>query len=86
MGTRDVILSFFLTATFIVLTDHLFNEESQYCVIPASMKNYAHILDENNDNYVSKEELEKAMKLVEKAQKQTRKQSQFRMVEGFAGF
>lgn len=86
MGTRDVILSFFLTATFIVLTDHLFNEESQYCIIPASMKNYAHILDENNDNYVSKEELEKAMKLVEKAQKQTRKQSQFRMVEGFAGF
>ena len=27
MGTRDVILSFFLTATFIVLTDHLFNED-----------------------------------------------------------
>ena len=41
MGTRDVILSLFLTATFIVLTDHLFNEESNFCVIPASLKNHA---------------------------------------------
>jgi hypothetical protein len=86
MGTKDIILSFFLTAAFIVSTDHLFNEESQFCVLPPSLKNYAHILDENNDNFVSKEELDKAMDIVAAAQKQKRKQSHFRMVEGFSGF
>ena len=84
MGTRDVILSLFLTATFIVLTDHLFNEESNFCVIPASLKNHAHILDTNNDGYVSKEEVENAMKIVEKANKQKRKQSHLRMAENFS--
>jgi len=84
MGTRDVILSLFLTATFIVLTDHLFNEESNFCVIPASLKNHAHILDTNNDGYVSKEEVESAMKIVEKANKQKRKQSHLRMAENFS--
>ena len=83
MGTRDVILSLFLTATFIVLTDHLFNEESNFCVIPASLKNHAHILDTNNDGYVSKEEVESAMKIVEKANKQKRKQSHLNMAESF---
>lgn len=84
MGTRDVILSLFLTATFIILTDHLFNEESNFCVIPASLKNHAHILDTNNDGYVSKEEVENAMKIVEKANKQKRKQSHLRMAENFS--
>ena len=86
MGTRDVIMSFFLTAAFIVLTDHLFNEESKYCVIPESLKNYAHILDTNNDKFISKDELDKAMKIVEKAQKQKRKQSQISAVENFSGY
>jgi len=62
MGTRDVVISFFLTATFIVLTDHLFNEESKFCVIPTSLKNYAHILDTNKDKFISEDELNKAMK------------------------
>jgi uncharacterized protein YegP (UPF0339 family) len=84
MGTRDIILSLFLTATFIVLTDHLFNEESKFCVIPAYLKNHAHILDTNNDGYVSKEEVENAMKIVEKANKQKRKQSHLRMAENFS--
>jgi hypothetical protein len=84
MGTRDVILSLFLTATFIVLTDHLFNEESNFCVIPPSLKNHAHVLDTNNDGYVSKEEVESAMKIVEKANKQKRKQSHLRMAENFS--
>lgn len=86
MGTRDVVISFFLTATFIVLTDHLFNEESKFCVIPTSLKNYAHILDTNKDKFISEDELNNAMKIVETAQKQKRKQSQMRAVENFSGY
>ena len=84
MGTRDIILSSILTGSFVVLTNHLFNEESQYCVIPTYFKNYAHLLDKNKDDYISQEEFKKAMKTVEKAQKQKRQQSHLRMLETFS--
>jgi hypothetical protein len=84
MGTRDIILSSILTGSFVVLTNHLFNEESQYCVIPAYFKNYAHLLDKNKDDYISQDEFKKAMKTVEKAQKQKRQQSHLRMLETFS--
>mgnify|MGYP006214049945 CR=1 FL=1 len=83
MGTRDVIISLLLTGSFVLLTDHLFNEESAYCVIPSSLKNYAHLLDKNQDDYISKEELRNAMKIVEKSHTQKRKQSHLRMLESF---
>jgi hypothetical protein len=84
MGTRDIILSSILTGSFVVLTNHLFNEESQYCVIPTYFKNYAHLLDKNKDDYISQDEFKKAMKTVEKAQKQKRQQSHLRMLETFS--
>ena len=84
MGTRDIVMALLLTGSFIILTDHLFNEESQYCVIPTYLKNYAHLLDENQDDYISKEEVSKAMAIVEKAKKQKRKQSHLRMLETFS--
>ncbi len=84
MGTRDIILSIILTGSFVILTNHLFNEESAYCVIPTYFKNYAHLLDKNQDDYISKDEIKKAMKIVQKAQKQKRKQSHLRMLETFS--
>ena len=86
MGTRDVILSIFITASFIVLTDHLFNEESNYCVIPTFLKNHAHILDANNDGFISKDEIEDAMNIIKKAEKQKRKQSHLNMAESFRNY
>jgi len=84
MGTRDVILSLILTGSFVILTNHLFNEESQYCVIPTYLKNYAHLLDKNKDDYVSKAELQTAMETIKKAQKQKRQQWHLRMLETFS--
>ena len=83
MGTRDIVTSLLLTGTFIILTNHLFNEESKYCIIPSFLKNYAHLLDKNKDNYISPEEIQSAMKIIEKAQTQKRKQSHIRMLESF---
>ena len=34
MGTRDIYTALVLTAVFTILSDHLFNEESPYCVVP----------------------------------------------------
>lgn len=40
VGTRDVIISFCITAIFIILIDFLFNEESRYCILPESFVDY----------------------------------------------
>ena len=58
MGTRDIITSLILTAVFVILTDHLFNEESRFCVVSKVVKKYKNVLDTDGDNVVSEKELE----------------------------
>ena len=53
MGTRDIITSLILTAVFVILTDHLFNEESRFCVVSKVVKKYKNVLDTDGDNVVS---------------------------------
>ena len=62
-STRDLIKSFYLTAVFIFLSSTVFNEKSNYCLIPEKYLIYEDILDFNNDNIVSENEVEKAKKL-----------------------
>ena len=38
VATRDIWVSFIITAIFIVLVSNLFNENSNYCVLPKSSK------------------------------------------------
>ena len=59
-STRDLIKSFYLTAVFIFLSSTVFNEKSNYCLIPEKYLIYEDILDFNNDNIVSENEVEKA--------------------------
>jgi hypothetical protein len=75
MGTRDIIASFILTFLFVIISQYLLNEESNYCIIP---KKY-HILptlnlDTNNDGEVSEVELNNAISLLEKAKKKKEQQ------------
>jgi len=73
MGTRDIITSLVLTAVFVILTDHLFNEESRFCVVSKVVKKYKNVLDTDGDNVVSEKELEAAMKIVEKHKNELKK-------------
>ena len=73
MGTRDIITSLILTAVFVILTDHLFNEESRFCVVSKVVKKYKNVLDTDGDNVVSEKELEAAMKIVEKHKNKLKK-------------
>ena len=73
MGTRDIITSLVLTAVFVILTDHLFNEESRFCVVSKVIKKYKNVLDTDGDNVVSEKELEAAMKIVEKHKNELKK-------------
>jgi hypothetical protein len=67
MGTRDIYTSIILTAVFTVLSEHLFNEESRFCIVPEKYRMINTAIDTNNDGIISEEELQAALKVLEKA-------------------
>ena len=81
MGTRDIILSLILTAVFIILADYLFNEDSTFCILPNKFKELKNIVDKNGDGVISEKEVNDALKVLDKANKQNAKQSQLEMLE-----
>ena len=78
MGTRDIYTGLILTAVFTVLSDHLFNEESPYCLVPAKFRILSKIIDTNEDGLVSEQEINNAISILEKAkrEKEMKKQKQ----------
>ena len=70
MGTRDIYTALGLTAIFTVLSDHLFNEESSFCVVPHNYRILHKLIDTNNDGNVSESELNAAIAVLEKSKKQ----------------
>jgi hypothetical protein len=70
MGTRDLYISLFLTASFYVLSQHLFNEESRYCVLPKKYREFHLLLDTNKDGEISQQEIADAVKILSKARMQ----------------
>ena len=73
-GTRDIVYAILLTGAFVAMADHLFNEDSQYCVLPAYLRNYATAVDFNDDGYVTAKEEEDALETLKKLKKQKQKQ------------
>jgi len=63
MGTRDILLATMLTASFFVLTQHLFNETSPLCVLPEKHRNY-HRLHALADGHVTDAEFKDAMNII----------------------
>jgi hypothetical protein len=76
LGTRDLVLSIIMTSAFIILTDHIFNEKSKFCVIPHHLKKLNELMDVNDDGIVSPEEEKKAMEILEKAKQLRKKKKQ----------
>lgn len=66
MGSRDILISLVLTAVFNILTMHLFNENSSLCIIPKEYRVLHDLIDTNNDNKISEEELKKAEEILNK--------------------
>jgi len=77
MGTRDIYISLVLTAVFIVLADHVFNYESQYCMLPEEHKKKFDALksevDTDGDGIISDKELQSAIDVLQKAKKMKEK-------------
>ena len=76
MGTRDIYTSLILTAVFTILSDHLFNEESSYCIVPKKYRVLLKSIDKNKDNNISETELNDAIAILEKSKKQKQQQKQ----------
>ena len=76
MGTRDIYTALVLTAVFTILSDHLFNEESPYCCVPEKYRILTKIIDENNDETVTEQEINNAILILEKAKKDKQKMQQ----------
>ena len=83
MGSRDILIALALTAVFTILADHLFNEESKYCVIPKKYRQYEHLLDMDKNNVVTDDEIKKAQEILEKSNKKEQKRNQLRHLNDF---
>jgi hypothetical protein len=86
MGTRDIYTSLVLTAVFTILSDHLFNEESNFCIVPESTRIFMKLSDVNNDGFVSEQELNAAMAILEKAKREKVKKQQIGIFSQFHNF
>lgn len=70
MGTRDIYVAITLTAAFTILTDHLFNNDSAYCIVPDRYKTLINsTIDTNDDGVVSDKEIADATAILDKAKK-----------------
>lgn len=76
MVTRDIITALIITAVFVILSDHMFNEESRFCIVPEKYRVLSTLVDTNGDGIISDEELEKAEETLRKARQQKRIQEQ----------
>jgi len=76
MVTRDIITALIITAVFVILSDHMFNEESSFCIVPEKYRILSTLVDTNGDGIISDEELEKAEETLRKARQQKRIQEQ----------
>jgi len=76
MGTRDIYTALGLTAIFVILSDHLFNEESAFCIVPLKHRILDKLVDQNGDGVISDTELNSAIAVLEKAKKSKQLQAQ----------
>jgi hypothetical protein len=86
MGTRDIYTSLILTAIFTVLSDHLFNEDSPYCCVPHKYRVLASLVDENNDNIISEQEITNAIAILDKAKKNKDRKQQLNTFTLFGNY
>tara|TARA_Y200000002_G_scaffold332926_1_gene299012 strand:+ start:180 stop:623 length:444 start_codon:yes stop_codon:yes gene_type:complete len=83
MGSRDILIALALTAIFTVLTDHLFNEESPMCVIPMKYRQFEEVLDLDENQEITEDEIAKATAILSKAKKREQRKEQLRNLNNF---
>ncbi len=67
VGTKNIYVSLTLTAAFIILSDFLLNEHSNFCILPQEWITIKDSIDRNGDGVVSDSELEHAINILQRA-------------------
>ena len=80
MGTRDIVTSLILTVIFILFADYLFNEHSQYCIIPDNYKELNITMDTSN-NKVTQKEVNDAIQVLKLARKLKKDKNEDDLIE-----
>ena len=76
-GTRDIYISILITAACVLLADHLFNEESRFCVIPQYWSDkMKQAIDTDGDGKLSDQEIEHAIEILQRAKQDRIKSEQ----------
>ena len=70
VGTKDILLSIIITGIFIILANTVFHEKSNYCLLPEKYKKLNSVIDKNQDNIISNDELNKAYEILNKVRQQ----------------
>lgn len=76
MGTRDIYTALGLTAVFTILSEYLFNEESNLCIVPHKYRVLHKLIDTNEDGVVTEPELAAAIAVLEKAKREKQRKDQ----------
>lgn len=81
MGTRDIYIALLITVLFVIFTEYLFHEESEYFMLSEEFKDYHITLLENevNNDNVTEEDVKKAKAVLEKAK-------ELKMIDNDQGF
>jgi uncharacterized membrane protein (DUF485 family) len=83
VATKDLIISFIITGIFIILANFVFNEKSKYSILPEKYKRLASLIDTNNDNVISENEINKAYDILKKARGQIDNYNKIKTIESF---
>ena len=67
IGTKDVVTSLILMVLFILYADYIFNENSNLCLLPKSLKKIKKQIDIDKDGIISEKELNDAIYVLTKA-------------------
>jgi hypothetical protein len=81
LGTRCIVTSILLTAGFTILSEFIFNEESEYCVVPHNCR-ILHTLPPS-DEIITEDEYKRALDIVDKYKKNKLSQEQKSQYMGF---
>ena len=76
MGTRDIYTALGLTAVFVILSDHIFNEDSRFCIVPTKYRVLDKLIDTNKDGVISEDEINNAISILEKSRRDKNKNLQ----------
>ena len=79
-GTRDIVIAILMTASFVALSDYIFNENSRFCIIPHVFRNIKHSITIVDNDIITDKDEKDALEILRKAEIQKKKNQQINFV------